>query len=197
MTTWISASDVQAWIGADNVDNTTAAALATAATDAVRGYIERDVELGTFDEIYDSTGTNYILLNHWPVRTITAVKIETVPVVPASFNHPGWRMDGFLPRKLIFAGRGIIPRGVMNVEIAYTAGYDLAQAAGSTTGLPADLATALKLTAAAIANAQAADPNLAGESTGGVFSGSFYPTGVGAVPPGARSLLQRFKRVAP
>lgn len=196
MTAWISPSDIQAWLGSD-VDNTTALILADAVTDAAKSFLERDLALQTVAELLDSNGTDYVLVSHWPIRVLTSIAINAEPPLGlAAFNRPGYQLDPANTRKIRFPGRKV-PRGVSNVAVNYTAGYDLTQAVGSATGLPADIHTALKLTAGAIYNAPAADPNLASENTGGVFSGSFHATGVGAIPPGARGYLSRYHKVAP
>lgn len=198
MTAWISGNDVQAWLGSDKIDLTSADSLAQVASDVLRDYLERDLELqSSISEVYDTNGTNYVLLNFWPVRSITSVLLNSQTIQHAAPNQQGYLMDSFNPRKLKFALMGSLPRGEQNLSISYSAGYDVTQPAGSATGLPGTVYQALKLTAAAIFNSQAADPNLASESTAGVFSGSFYPTGVGAVPPGARTLLVREIRVSP
>jgi hypothetical protein len=204
MAAWISIPEIHNWSGAD-IDNGDAQILADSSTDAVRGYIERELSVSDYDEIYDSNGTDYILLDNWPIVAVSSVSIAGGnPLGPSGVNQAGFRIDRFVLRKLQFVGYGKIPRCQQNISVAYTAGYDFTLPAsapspgpGLAPGPPSDLITALQLTASAIYNAAAADPNLSSESTGGVFSGSFYPTGVGAVPPGARTLLQRFKRVAP
>ena len=198
MTPLISASDVVVWIGADKIDTDAATSLAQAASDAVGSLIERDLSLltGIVDNL-DANGTNYVLLTRWPVQSVSSVTLNAQPVQPAAYGVPGWRLDAVNTRKLNFPGMGQLTRGVMNVAVVYSAGYDLTQPTGAPTGLPGALFQALRLTAGAIFNSQAADPNLASESTAGVFSGSFYPTGVGAVPPGARTLLLPYMRAAP
>lgn len=195
MTAWISTADVQAWIGAD-LTTDQATDLADAATSVARDWLERDLELATFTETYDSLGTDYVLLNAWPIRTLTSIAINNeATLAPAAFGRAGWALDPSNPRKVKFPGRRV-PRGIQNIAVTYTAGYDLTQPAGSPTGLPGAVRKALQLIASALDNAQAADPNLASENTGGVFSGSFYATGVGAIPPGARTLLQSYRRIA-
>jgi hypothetical protein len=132
------------------------------------------------------------------------------PFLIANFGQQtqGWVMDDQnVVRKLRFAGYGKLPRpwnGTPNIMVSYIAGYPVGvppDPASSTwfvgAGLPTAVYEALKLSASAIWNAQASDPNLAAESTVGVFSGQFYPTGVGAVPPGARSLLEPYIGYAP
>lgn len=203
MVAWITVADVQAWLGPD-VDTPTAQALADAATSTVLGFLQRDLSLQALTEIYDSNGTDYLLLNSWPVVSISSVVIDGIPpLVPAAVRTPGYRVDRIVPRKLQFAGLGKVPRGISNITVSYSAGYDMTLApdpastpSHSAGGPPPALNSALKLTAAAIYNAQAADPNLTSESTGGVFSGSFQAAGVGAVPPGARTMLQPYMRVA-
>lgn len=195
MTPIITATDIKTWLG-PSIDDATAAILVMHTSDAVQGWIERDVGVATISELLDSNNTDNVLVSHWPIRSVTSVSVNGgAALPPASFNVQGYALDRLVQRMVRFPGWKI-PRGINNIAITYVAGYDTAQQPGSATGIPGDMYLACKLTAAAISNAQAADPNLASENTGGVFSGSFYATGVGAVPPGARTLLQRFKRVS-
>jgi hypothetical protein len=201
MSAWISPTDLQNYIGADKVSLDEATMLAAAATQAVQAYIDRDLSLyqGTSDW-YDSNGTNFILLDRWPIRSLTSLSVSGLVVyalAPPAVQR-GWTIDRSNSRKLIFQGFDRIPRGVQNINVVgLVAGYDLDQPVGSSTGLPYEVWLALRLTAAAIFNAGAADPNLMSENTAGVFSGSYDVTGVGAVPRGARTLLAGEMRVAP
>lgn len=198
MTAWIADTDIQNWIGADKITLMAAGDLAETATAAVQSLIERDLLVATSSDFYDTNGTDFILLNHWPVMSIGSVTLDGTELVAAAPNVKGWRMDSFNKRKLVFAGWGKQARGMLNVQVVnLVAGYDPDQPVGSATGFPSHIAQALRLTASAIFNSQAADPNLASESISGVFSGTFYQTGVGAVPPGARSLLNREMRASP
>jgi hypothetical protein len=210
MTSWISSADMKAYLCDDTVDDPTAQALADAATSAVRDYLKRDLEQRTYNEVYSTNNTDYIMLENWPVISIASVQISGIGPIPAfnmaNFGNPnntGWVIDDAnVTRKLRFAGYGRLPRpwnGVPNILVSYLAGYPIGTPPDpissnwfAGTGLPTSIYTALKLTGSAIWNAQAADPNLAAESTIGVFSGQFYPTGVGAVPPGARFLLDPY-----
>lgn len=196
---WVAAEDIQAWIGVDMISLDAAASLGEVVTGAIIDEIERDLSLTTISsDTYDTTNTDFILLNYWPVRSIGAVTYNGQPVPAAAYQRPGWRLDPVNTRRLSFVGMGKLARGVMNVTVTnLVAGYDTSLALGTPGALPGNVFQALRLTAAAVFNSQAGDPNLASESTGGVFSGSFYPTGIGAVPPGARSLLSGEMRVAP
>lgn len=199
MTAWVTTDAMMGWIGSDKLDTDTAAQLASDATDAIMQYIGRDLALTTTAiAYYDTNGTDYVLLDDWPVRSLGTVTLNGQAVAPAAPNAPGYLLDRMNKRKLVFHGMGKQARGVMNVTITnLITGYDLAQPVGSATGLPGPVSRAILLTGAAMFNAQAADPNLASESTAGVFSGSFYKSGVGAIPPGAVNLLANEVRVAP
>jgi hypothetical protein len=202
MALWVSIADVETWLG-PGIDDISAGVIANAASDAVRDHIERDLALQTYTgELYNSNGTDYILLNNWPVQSVSSVTISDWPfgsnLVPAGPNKPGYRIAPENPRKLVFAGYGRLPRGILNISVSYTAGYDMSLAPGGVPpAMPANIYLALKLTANAIYNAQAADTNLRSESTAGVFSGTYDDQGAGGVPRGAQSLLRNYKRTAP
>lgn len=202
MAAWIDAATVQQWIGAGRITLDAAASLAQAATDAMRSYLERDLEMGSWTEFYDAMNTDYILLQHWPVRSIDQVLYQGNPVAAASIQAgqaKGWRIDGFITRKLWFAGYGKLPRAPMAIQVVnLKAGYDVGVSPGSTpTAMPGHVVQALQLTCLAIFTSQAIDPNLTGESISGVFSGSFVPTGPGSIPPGAMALVRNERRAAP
>ena len=75
-----------------------------------------------------------------------------------------------------------------NYAVTYTAGYT----AGSLEFGPVK-AAALQ-TMAGIYNSAAFDSNLAGEQLGGAFSGSYAPQGLGALPPGAKAMVEHMRR---
>lgn len=194
---WISSDDVRAYIGGDVLTDPAATLLAQTATDALQAVLNRDISLVTgLQEFYDTNGSDYVLLNHWPVRSISAVSLNGTTISAAQPNQPGYRIDSFNSRKLYLGQGKLLRGGAMAISVTYTAGYDTSQPIGSPTAIPATVHRALLLTAAAIFNAAAADPNLTSESTGGVFSGSFTPRGAGAVPQAARDLVSNEIRVA-
>jgi hypothetical protein len=204
MTSWISADDVAAYLCI--TDLVRAQMLADAVTGAIRDYLTRELEQVTYDELYQTNYTDYILLDNSPISSITSVTIQGYGAIqPVVLGQAGWRLDPQVPRKLQFMGYGRLPRSeTPNIEVVYVAGYPIGTPPDAKsspwfagTGLPTAIYEAMALTAAAMQNAQAADPNLQSESTAGVFSGTFYPTGVGAIPPGARTLLQAYTGVAP
>lgn len=197
MAQWISANDVQAYIGGDVLTDDAATFLAQVATDALQSVLNRDIALVTnLQEYYDTNGSDYVLLNHWPVRSISAASLNGTTISAAVPNKPGFRLDSFNSRKLYLGQGKLLRGGVMAISVTYTAGYDLTQPAGTDPGIPGTVHRALLLTAAAIFNASAGDPNLMSESTGGMFSGTFSPRGAGSVPQAARDLVSNEIRVA-
>lgn len=187
---------MQNWIGTDKIDPTSAASLALAVSDTIRNHIARDITLGTWTEYYDGNGTNYVLLKHWPVVSIGQVLLNKQAVLPATPDQDGWIIDDFNTRKLIFTQGKIYGRMMIQV-VNLQAGYDVTQPIGSATGLPGHIGQALLLTASAFFNSSAFDPNLTSEQVEGVFTGTVWPTGAGAIPPAALSLLVNEVRVAP
>lgn len=183
-----------AWINDGLITADDAAGLASDATDAVQSVLERDLaQVSNLTETHDGNGTDFILLNRWPIVSVSSVMLNRQTVLPAGYQQQGWLLDPVNQRKLILSGYGKI-RGVQNIAVTYTAGYDIT--GSGTPPLPGPIKRAILLTAAAMYTAQAADPNLASEQTAGAFSGSFNPNGVGDVPPGARALLRSYQRMS-
>jgi len=212
MVSWITPDDIKNYVCDGAIDDATAQWVADATTGAVRDFINRDLEQGTFTELYTTNNTDYVMLEHYPIVSIASVQIIGYGVIQpfdiAQFGsqNTGWvRDDQNVVRKLRFAGLGKLPRcSVPNVLVTYTAGYPVGTPPDpqsspwfAGTGLPTAIYEAMKLTAAAIVNAQASDPNVANEMTAGVFSATFLPTGIGAIPPAARSYLQPYVGYAP
>lgn len=201
MTAWVTADEVRAYLGADIVTTDDAETLALGATSLVSDFISRDLELHTEAFAwYDANGTNYILAHRYPVRTIGSLTYQGTLLRPwmNPQNTPqGYRIEGGARRKIVFEGFDRLVRQPRAIQITnIVSGYDLTAPPGSDTALPSSVKRALLLTASALFAAQAADPNLTSESTAGVFSGAFHAGGVGSIPPGARTLLLAYERVA-
>lgn len=204
MTSWVSAADVAAYLCITDLDR--AQTLADIATGAIRDYIGNDLEQQDLHELYQTNYTDYIMLHSTPVVSVSAVTIDGLgQIQPAGLRQPGWRIDPLVTRKLSFMGYGKLPRSPYpNIEVDYVAGYPIGTPPDpksspwfAGTGLPTAIHESLLLHCAAVHYAQAADPNLAAESTAGVYSGQFYPTGVAAIPPGAKTLLAPYTGPAP
>lgn len=139
-----------------------------AAGRAVEAHCGRIFEAATRTETYDGTGSNSLPLRVWPITSIVSVTISDVAQTVADFYIDGrvmrWR-------------KGLFPYADGNVVVTYVAG-----------SLPDDVVLATIMTAQAMINAAAVDPNTLGESMAG-YSASFAPEGAGSVPRGAQSLL--------
>jgi hypothetical protein len=181
-TPWITLSMLKGWLSiTDTSQDANLTPLITAATQACVSFISRDLVLVTTTETYDGTGSTILPLNVFPVISVSAVSMDGCPILPAGFNQAGYTVGKFslLAKSMCWS------KGVQNITVSYTAGYP---------SVPTDAVQACLLTASAMFNSMASDPNLQSESTAGVFSGTFWAGGAGAVPPAARSLLSTYRQ---
>src|SRR4051812_37015959 len=126
MASWISAADVAAYLGLD--DMVQAQQLADAATSLVQDALARDLEQREYDELYSTSNTDYVMLNNGPVTEVSYVSLDGYPqpIQPAAFRQGGWRIDPMIPTKLQFVGFGRLSRSpVPNIQVVYTAGYPI------------------------------------------------------------------------
>jgi len=102
--------------------------------------------VGTWSEIYDGTDTNRLFLRNRPIKTVTSLTVNGIPIA-ASPGYPqqGYLIDGSrrsltmlggilgMPNQVwtswqagpyrAFAGSKGFPAGQQNVSVVYTAGY--------------------------------------------------------------------------
>jgi len=133
------------------VSDQTDAVLQTMITSASEMFLDRTGfasmnSVGTFDEFYDGNGNATLMLRQNPIVAVTGVFIGTVSVQQStSALLPGWVIDPSLKAiRLRNGGGGVygvpftfaqyaayqsgwttygFPRGILNVEVQYTAGY--------------------------------------------------------------------------
>jgi hypothetical protein len=182
-TPWITLAQLKAWLNiTDSSQDANLTPLLTAATQACISYLNRDLVQSSQTETYDGPGSSILPLNTFPITAVASVMMDGQPVVPAAFNQAGYVIGKFSLR-----AKGMVwCKGFQNVTVSYTGGYAT---------IPTDAVQACLLAASAMFNSMAADPNLQSESTSGVFSGSFWQSGPGALPPSSRSLLINYRKV--
>ena len=142
-----------------------------AATDALIDVMNRDPRVNDYADTLNGTGVDALPVRHYPIQAVASV---TVAGTALDLDQFAW--DDYTVRRL----HGAFPRGFRNVVVAYTAGLD---------PTPRSLKEAYLITVKAMWMARAVNPNSTGESWAGVSSEAWYPTGAGAVPPAARSLV--------
>lgn len=104
--------------------------LITAASAYIASYVSRQLVSGPVSEVRDGSGSSVMMFAEWPVTAVSSVAMDGNPVPAATgFSDYGYRFTG--TRLILNCGR--FCRGVANVQINYTGGYnpipqDLAEA---------------------------------------------------------------------
>lgn len=141
---------------------------------AVEAFIGRKLEAADFVERYNGNGKNRLVLEQWPVISVSSVKINGRAVDDWDFDN--W----LLIRHACFA------QGIRNVEVSYRAGYET---------MPADIQEAVLIIATQrlneIENKGVQSKSLAGET---ISFSSFSQSG--GIPPSAYAILTEYKRKA-
>lgn len=118
-------ANAKSWIGIPS-GSTGDDALLTRLIDAVSALFgqitSREFLTGTYTEQSNGTGRNFTLTKNYPVRSVSSVTING-SVIPQSTNYSmaGWYLDGDVIRTRGYS----FQLGDGNVEISYTAGYDV------------------------------------------------------------------------
>jgi hypothetical protein len=178
MSALISTAELKAWLSIPLTDVSRDAllgSLATAASEAAIKVMQHNPVRSARTLLVDGYGGSGLPLNHFPIHSVEAVTINPdlggQPLPPSAYTFDD---------HMIHLRHGVFPRGKRNVSISYTAG--LAE-------VPEHIKTACQYIAKGMWDARKTDMNASGESFQGVGGASFWPSGPGAVPPQALSLL--------
>lgn len=96
-------------------DDDTLENLINACSTAIEDYCKRKFLEQTFDEEYDGTGKNYLLLEQFPVKSISSITVEDITLDASEYKVK--KNNGVLIRK-----NSIWPLGDINISITYVAG---------------------------------------------------------------------------
>jgi hypothetical protein len=64
-----------------SAENTTIAALVTAVSKAVKRYCKREFDSQTFDELYQGSGSDKLILKQYPIVSVARVACDPIPVI--------------------------------------------------------------------------------------------------------------------
>lgn len=123
-------ASVKAWLGlpADaGPSDALLATLITAASVMVAGYLDRNLLIADYVEVYDGAGSPSMLLRQGPITAVQSVSFRGLTLTEAAdplTGSPGVMFDG---RRLSLLGY-VFPHGAL-VVVSYTAGYPSAPAA--------------------------------------------------------------------
>jgi len=90
--------------------------LIPAAEGYVDAYCGRDFNQNTVTETYDGNDKNYLFLKHYPVLSVSSVKVSGTAINNSDYI---WKSSGLIKLK----GDAKFPKGVGNIEVTYTYGY--------------------------------------------------------------------------
>lgn len=104
-------------INSDSTDDGLLNTLIAACSQAIEDYCERTFTEKLYeDEEYDGSGTKYLLLGQYPVKTIASVEVDGQLLDPSEYKVK--KSNGTLIRT-----SGVWPKGDINISVTYTAGY--------------------------------------------------------------------------
>ena len=179
MTDLTTLANVKQWLGVtSSTDDAFLGRLISFASAFVQNYINRNILIASYSEIYDGKGGYALMLPNYPITAVSSLTIDGVSIPAASsplvsgytFNSARITLNGYR-----------FNSGYDNVAINYTAGFatvplDLEQAVIEIIGFKYREISRIGKTS----------ENLAGQST------SFSQADI---PPTAKTILQQFKRV--
>jgi hypothetical protein len=119
-------ANVQQYAGNDNQitasgSAATIQALITRVSTEFYSYTGRNILSGTYVETYNGTGSQNLVLNQYPVLSVSGISINGHSVNQTNNGNgyiTGWNNDN----QQIFVNNGIC-KGFQNVQVTYTAGY--------------------------------------------------------------------------
>ena len=101
--------------------------------DCVKTYLGRDIETATYtDEIYDGSGTNYLITRQRPITAITTLQVYEGLDGDGVEDWETWTQNDEYQRLIIVKEAHALymepkfPKGDQNLKVTYTAGYSAA-----------------------------------------------------------------------
>jgi hypothetical protein len=181
---FFSLTDAKTYLGIALTDTSQDALLELilpSATQAVVDLLCWDPNSQEVNERYNGTGAPAIVVNRKCISAVASVAIENPITGTQNVLDPS---HYFFDGQKILSRRGPYPRGQKNIIVSYTAGL---------VPIPASIVLAAKMTLKAMWSGKDFEQNATGSEVPDVESLTFWPTGPGAVPPQARSLLMKYR----
>jgi len=94
----------------------------TEVEDEIRLYLGRSLETATFTEVYNGDGTNELVLNEFPVTSITSLSYMDDEVWTLYVDETDYERLVIDYSKLVMIG-GTFYEGIGNIKVIYVAGY--------------------------------------------------------------------------
>ena len=180
-------ANLKAWLGTPNAtDDALMTRLISAASAFIESWLNRTISVQTYNEIYDGTGQDTLMLSNYPIVAVTSISIYGV--AQTLLNANDFTSTGFSitnDQTQLYGQNITFDRGRQNVAVSYSAGFAT---------LPLDIEQAcIELCALKY-------KNLRGEKIGVVSKGLAGETTtffVGDMTQSVKTLLQQYKNVVP
>jgi len=173
------------------VDETILGVYVAAASAAVVTWCSREFAQDTFTETYDGDGTNEIVLDQFPVESITSCTITDDDDTDYDIDADEFRIDTaaaivrFKPSST--ADYNYFPSGFRNVQFVYTAGYAT---------VPEDVQSAVAQVAAGLYGTDSRDGSVASETMGDyAYTVNTAADADSVMTPFARRVLARYRDI--
>jgi len=94
----------------------------------VKNYLGRDIEETSYTELYDGSGNNRLVVEQYPIVSITSLEVYQGLNADDTENWDTWVQGEDYDRLMnednsVFLGGTTFPKGDMNIRLTYIAGY--------------------------------------------------------------------------
>lgn len=114
-------ANVKQWLGlAATTDDALLSRMITAYSSQIQTWLNRVILKQAYTEVRDGTGRNVLVFADYPVSAVASVAVDGNAIPAGDFVVPGYRFDA----TRLFLNGYTFCRGLGNVQINYTAGYD-------------------------------------------------------------------------
>jgi hypothetical protein len=199
-----TSSDAAAWLAAVNVTAPASDQLQqiiTAMSASIQAWLGRNLISASYTQTYDGRGSNRLALPNSPITAVSSLTIDGVAIQAAanaySYGYVVSNSQEPPPSPWVMLRGYRFCRGVQNVTISYTAGYQ-------TAGLPAPIVQACREAVTALTQVAAREPGLIEEKVGGLEEKYVSPTDGATVQldryiltPTVTLALMPYRRVIP
>lgn len=176
-----TASDVRAFVGVkSDQDDELIGALVSAASEAVKSWLSRDILSQPYTRIFHGHGGYDLVMPEYPVTAVSSVAIDGISVpAAAAYGQPGYRFD----ENQVWLTGYRFTKGFGNVSVTWQAGYP---------SVPRDIAEAVRELVSLVYKERErigmSSKSVQGETTAYI---------VKEMPDRVRMILQPYRKVVP
>jgi hypothetical protein len=119
----VTLEQAYAWLGITAGSDDANLQLAISAySQAIASWCSRNFVVSTYNEVYDGHGGGRLMTKNWPITAVSSLSVNGQPINAAT-GVPGIGY-AFSDRSVVLGGCDQFWRGLQNILITYTAGFD-------------------------------------------------------------------------